>query len=550
MTWQTSVLQGLNAPTSQNNINKMTAWNLAEGNRSYIPGVQGSGLPINNPFNATVQQWQGVNYPYSATVNSAGVRFYTNLNVGIAANVAMIGTMTAYTGILNNLRNDGPTSTFANAVGGSPWGTSGSDLTSVLQQYGWYSTQPGPGGKQAAAQTNNGYTPSAGQVTFTYAQLEGIWISAGGNPQNAAMAAAIAMAESGGNSQASNSNTNGTIDRGLWQINSSNGSGSSFDIMTNARTAVSMSQNGSNWRPWCTAYSDGACGTQGGCYLCQGAPYQKFLNTSVQPATNVPLNATAGMTPATTQSSGNSSTGAGAPQAQDAFSLGQIAQWGFCAAQPLACIAEQGGGGAIDTAINNAITRAIFGIIVSVLNPMIQFTAGIMGMVAGGGIMIFGFYSVATQTQAGKSVAGIGKQVGGAAVMAVAPEAAPEVYASDKGVTTVQRTRGRRGLQIAGINTGIGQRGSQTQTSRVRYPQQVQYTGGRRGTTTMQYTYGAQGTQVATTRTPPPVKAQLNNQARQYAPPQQQAGPSASTIRRQNRRLQAMSAHPTGQKTP
>lgn len=485
MSWQTAVLAGIGAPQSANNIQKMNAWNSCEGNAA------NSGLTQNNPFNTKRNCCGG--YPNSAN----GTFVYPSISAGVQATVLTIN-QTNMTAIRNNLINDGPGATFAAAVGGSGWGTSGSCISKAL---GTASSSAGG----AQGQPAPGYTPSTGQVTFTYAQLEGIWISAGGNPQNAAMAAAIAMAESGGSSQASNTNTNGTIDRGLWQINSSNGAGSSFDIMTNARTAVAMSQNGANWRPWCTAYSDGACGTKGGCYKCQGAPYQKFLNASVQPATNVPLNATAGVTPATTQG-----TGAGAPQASDAFSLGQVAQWGFCAAQPLACIAEQGTGSTIDTAINNAITRAIFGIIVSVLNPMIQFSAGIMGMVAGGGIMVFGFYSVAQQTQAGKSVAGIGKQVGGAAVMAVAPEAAPEVYASEKGVTTVQRQRARPGV------LGIGQRGSRTTTSRQRYPQQVQYTG-QKATTTMKYEYAPGSTQVTTT------KEQLRGQAKQYgSPPQAQ----------------------------
>jgi hypothetical protein len=105
-----------------------------------------------------------------------------------------------------------------------------------------------------------------------------IWEAAGGSSLNAAMAAAIALAESRGDPTSTDNDSNGSVDRGLWQINSTNGAGSSYDVMTNARAAVSMSQNGTTWRPWCTAYSDGECGTKGGTYLGAGAPFYKFLS--------------------------------------------------------------------------------------------------------------------------------------------------------------------------------------------------------------------------------------------------------------------------------
>jgi hypothetical protein len=89
------------------------------------------------------------------------------------------------------------------------------------------------------------------------------------------MAASIALAESGGNPNAiNNNNPNGTIDRGLWQINSVHGSQSTLDPLANARAAVAISHGGTNWRPWCTAWSNGACG---GTYLGQGAPVYRTL---------------------------------------------------------------------------------------------------------------------------------------------------------------------------------------------------------------------------------------------------------------------------------
>lgn len=113
---------------------------------------------------------------------------------------------------------------------------------------------------------------------YTFTQLQDLWVQAGGNPQNKVMAAAIAEAESGGNSQSTNDNGGGSIDRGLWQINSGHGSLSTYDPLGNARAAVQLSNGGGNWRPWCTAYSDGLCGTKGGTYLGANSPFMKFLN--------------------------------------------------------------------------------------------------------------------------------------------------------------------------------------------------------------------------------------------------------------------------------
>lgn len=113
-------------------------------------------------------------------------------------------------------------------------------------------------------------------TTYTFSQLEDLWKQAGGNSIAAPMAAAIAMAESGGRSDAVGHPSNGTADRGLWQINSVHGALSTVDPLANARAAVSISHNGSDWRPWCTAWSSGLCS---GTYLGSSAPFWKFLPT-------------------------------------------------------------------------------------------------------------------------------------------------------------------------------------------------------------------------------------------------------------------------------
>lgn len=101
---------------------------------------------------------------------------------------------------------------------------------------------------------------------YSFAQLEQLWIKAGGQKTIAPIMAAIALAESGGNPKAvSGRNQNGTVDRGLWQINSSHGYGtSSLDPVANAKQATGIyhSQGLNAW----TTFQTGAYKT----YLAPG----------------------------------------------------------------------------------------------------------------------------------------------------------------------------------------------------------------------------------------------------------------------------------------
>ena len=157
---------------------------------------------------------------------------------------------------------------------------------------------------------------------YSYAQLEALWIQNGGSAQTAPMAAAIAMAESGGNS---NSHS-GTDDWGLWQINK--GGPAMLDPVANVRTAIQMSQNGMNWRPWCTAYADSACGTRGGAYLGAGAPFHKFLSGATPPAA------------LTTELTGTGTSPSGSNATLTAFTAGQTGSDNDC----LLKLPELGGG--------------------------------------------------------------------------------------------------------------------------------------------------------------------------------------------------------------
>lgn len=67
------------------------------------------------------------------------------------------------------------------------------------------------------------------------------------------MAAEIARAESSGNQYARNVNNDGSVDEGYWQVNNRAHPGlATYDAYGNARAAVIISQNGTNWYPWIT----------------------------------------------------------------------------------------------------------------------------------------------------------------------------------------------------------------------------------------------------------------------------------------------------------
>ena len=96
-------------------------------------------------------------------------------------------------------------------------------------------------------------TQSAAQGMYSCSGLEQIWEQEGGSPAAALMAAEIAMAESGGNPNA----ISPTDDFGLWQINGSNGALATLNPFQNARSAITLSDDGTNWNPW-TTYHSGA----------------------------------------------------------------------------------------------------------------------------------------------------------------------------------------------------------------------------------------------------------------------------------------------------
>ena len=98
--------------------------------------------------------------------------------------------------------------------------------------------------------------PAAAAGTLSCSGLEALWESAGGSPGAAFMAAEIARAESSGRQHATDDDGNGTVDRGYWQVNSIHGALSTYDPAGNARAAVQISDDGTNWSPWVTYQTD------------------------------------------------------------------------------------------------------------------------------------------------------------------------------------------------------------------------------------------------------------------------------------------------------
>jgi hypothetical protein len=133
-------------------------------------------------------------------------------------------------------------------------------------------------------------------TTYSYSQLEELWVKNGGPPSVESIAAAIALAESGGRNDNNNYNdSNGQggtqTSWGLWQI--SNGTHSMpvpniNDPNVNAQQAVAK-YRASGWQPWGT-YTSGA--------------YRQFLQGNVPPATGaIPGSGSSGATGAVTTGS-------------------------------------------------------------------------------------------------------------------------------------------------------------------------------------------------------------------------------------------------------
>ena len=120
--WQNDILTLIGAPLTAGNQEVMNAWNACEGNN---PLPQGSGIPINNPFNTTLtHNGKGVSYGGKG-INSANVQAYPTASIGIQATVDTMLNTPAFAPIVAALRNNAGKAIIAGAIGASGWGTSG-----------------------------------------------------------------------------------------------------------------------------------------------------------------------------------------------------------------------------------------------------------------------------------------------------------------------------------------------------------------------------------------------------------------------------------------
>lgn len=100
---------------------------------------------------------------------------------------------------------------------------------------------------------------------LTIPKIANRWINNGGSRLHVVVAVSVSLAESGGNTHA----VSPSDDWGLWQINAANfgwlgvTAADMLDGNKNARVAIRMSGNGTNWGPWCTCWANPArdCGT-------------------------------------------------------------------------------------------------------------------------------------------------------------------------------------------------------------------------------------------------------------------------------------------------
>lgn len=127
--WQNDILNLIGAPITANTQEIMNAWNACEGNN---PLPNGSGIPINNPFNTTLAKNPKTGVSYGGKgINGPGVQAYPTPAVGIQATVDTMLYTPAFQPIVAALRNNAPRSFVAAAIGASGWGTGGSCVASA-----------------------------------------------------------------------------------------------------------------------------------------------------------------------------------------------------------------------------------------------------------------------------------------------------------------------------------------------------------------------------------------------------------------------------------
>jgi LysM repeat protein len=214
--------------TEKTTLDSVTARKAATGT-SYYKVRQGDTLSqIADHFYGNAGDWQWLYHENDTTVSDPNL-IYPGQTLRVPADPPANFTLSNYTP-----RHAKPAAPVASSTNDSD------DSGSV-------------GVSQSPTTASSGSRSTSAGGTLGCSGLEQLWINAGGTPSAAFMAAEIAMAESGGNQYA----LSPTDDYGYWQINASNGSLATFNAYGNARAAITLSNNGTNWSPW-TTYTSGA----------------------------------------------------------------------------------------------------------------------------------------------------------------------------------------------------------------------------------------------------------------------------------------------------
>ena len=187
--------------------------------------------------------WQWLYHENARTVSNPDL-IYPGQTLLVPGHVPANYTLTGY--VPRHAKSTAPIDPQARTTGSVDTDHDGASGSGTARSAGW-------GGSSSHHSSGRGSNGGGGSGTLGCSGLERLWEAAGGSPAHAFMAAEIAMAESGGNQYAHSP----TDDFGYWQINASNGALATYSAYGNARAAIILSQNGTNWSPW-TTYTSGA----------------------------------------------------------------------------------------------------------------------------------------------------------------------------------------------------------------------------------------------------------------------------------------------------
>jgi len=129
-------------------------------------------------------------------------------------------------------------------------------------------------------------------TTYSYSQLVTLATANGFVGGSAYLVAAIAMAESGGNTNAQNRNTDGSLDRGVLQINDvyhpEVNDACAYDAACSMRQAFRISSNGSNFTQWAAFNNKSYLQYIGGTYVGNTASTSGDSTTSLASSVSTP----------------------------------------------------------------------------------------------------------------------------------------------------------------------------------------------------------------------------------------------------------------------